>query len=46
MWINSQSIIVIPPCCAYLNIFILWTKVKTPMVGLIIPCGRKMQYSH
>jgi hypothetical protein len=39
-WINSQSIIVVTPCCAYPKIFILWIKVKTPMVDLAIPCGR------
>jgi hypothetical protein len=40
MKINSQSIIVVSPCCAYLKIFIIWIKEKTPMVDLIIPCGR------
>jgi hypothetical protein len=39
-WINSQSIIVVAPCCAYPKIFTFWIKVKTPMVDLVIPCGR------
>ncbi len=41
-WINSQSIIVVPPCCAYPKILTFWIKVKTPMVDLAIPCGGKM----
>jgi hypothetical protein len=45
-WINSQSIIVVPPYCAYPKIFSFWIKVETPMMDLIIPCGGKMQYSH
>jgi len=39
MKINSQSIIVVAPCCAYPKIFTIWFKVKTPMVDLTIPCG-------
>jgi hypothetical protein len=39
MWINAQSIIVVPPCYAYPKIFTLWIKVKTPMMDLVIPCG-------
>jgi hypothetical protein len=31
-WINSQSIIVVSPCCAYPKIFTIWIKVKTLMV--------------
>jgi hypothetical protein len=38
-WINFQSNIVVPSCCAYLKIFILWITVKTPMMDLAIPCG-------
>jgi len=37
-WINSQSIIVVPPCYAYPKISILWIKIKTPMIQTI-PCG-------
>ncbi len=33
-WINFQSIIVVPPCCAYPRIFIIWIKVKTLMMDL------------
>jgi hypothetical protein len=33
MWINSQSIISIPPCCAYPKIFTPWIKVETPMMN-------------
>ncbi len=40
-WINFQSIIVVPPCCAYPKIFIFWIKVETPMMDLTIPCGAK-----
>jgi len=45
-WINSQSIIVVPPCCAYPKIFTSWIKVETPMMDLAILCGGKMQYLH
>jgi len=38
-WINSQSIIVVPPCCAYLKIWPPWIKVETSMMDLAIPCG-------
>jgi hypothetical protein len=39
IWINSQSIIVVAPFCAYPKIFTLWIKVKTSVVDLAIPCG-------
>ncbi len=38
-WINSQYIIVVPPCCAYPKIFTPWINVKTQMMDLTIPCG-------
>ncbi len=37
MRIMSQSIIVVPPCCAYPKISIPWIKVETPMIWAI-PC--------
>ncbi len=37
-WINFQSIIVVPPCCAYPKIFTR-INVETPMMDLAIPCG-------
>ncbi len=37
-WINFQSIIVVAPCYAYMKIFTLWIKVKSPMMNLVIPC--------
>ncbi len=43
-WINSQSIIVVPPCCAYPKKIIPWIKVKTPMMDLTIPCGYCVSY--
>ncbi len=44
MWIKSQSIIVVPPCCAYPKIFTPWIKVETPMMDLTIPCGYFVSY--
>ncbi len=38
-WINFQSIVIVPPCCAYLEIFTPWIKVETPMMDLVISCG-------
>jgi hypothetical protein len=38
-WINSQSIIVVPPCYAYPKIFTPCINVETPMMDLAIPCG-------
>ncbi len=32
MWINFQSLTVVPPCCAYSKISIVWIKVETPMI--------------
>jgi len=32
MWINFQSLIVVPPCCEYSKISIVWIKVETPMI--------------
>jgi hypothetical protein len=37
-WMNSQSIIVVPPCCAYPKISIPWIKVETLMIQTI-SCG-------
>jgi hypothetical protein len=45
-WINSEYIIVVPPCCAYPKIFTPLIKVEMLMMDLIIPCGGKMQYPH
>ncbi len=39
MWINSQSIIVVPPCYAYPKIFTPWINVERSMMDLAIPCG-------
>jgi hypothetical protein len=43
MWINFQSLIVVPPCCAYPEISTLWIKVKTLMIQAT-PCGYCVSY--
>ncbi len=45
MWINFQSFIVLPPCCAYPKISTFWIKIKTPMIqatlrGYCVSCCR------